>query len=69
MITSMTEEEILDFGKKLTHMSLRYASYKDRLEGIPAQERMRDIPVEERLEGVSKDELLKILTRLTQSES
>ncbi len=67
LMMTMTEEEILAFGKTIEKDILRRASYQDRLEGIPAMEVLRvyparellnGIPLSERLEGIPASERL-----------
>jgi hypothetical protein len=59
MMISMTEEEILEYGKSLSELILNNVSYEMRLKGIPASERLKDIPASERLKDIPASERLK----------
>lgn len=61
MITSMTKEEIIEYGRQLTLASLANIPTSKRLEGIPASERLEGIPASERLIGLTDDELRELL--------
>jgi hypothetical protein len=59
MMISMTEKEILEYGKSLSELILNNVSYEMRLKGIPASERLKDIPASERLKDIPASERLK----------
>lgn len=61
MITSMTKEEILEYGRQLTLASLANIPDEDRLEGISTSKRLQGIPARERLQGLTDDELRELL--------
>ncbi len=61
MMIQMTEEEILEYGKRMSELIINHSPYQTRLKGIPNRERLEGIPARELMKAISDEELQELI--------